>query len=110
MSSTSLGIAGLNVSDQFFSQQSIKSIDVAISQVSSQRAQLGAVQNRLESTIANLNVAEENLSASESQIRDLDFSDEVIKFTSSQILTSSATSFLTQANALSNNVLSLIRG
>ncbi len=110
MSSTSLGINGLNVSDQFFAQESIKSIDVAISQVSSQRAALGAVQNRLESTIANLNVAEENLSASESQIRDLDFSDEVIKFTSTQVLTSSATTFLTQANALSNNVLSLIRG
>lgn len=109
MSATSLGIDGLNVSDQFFAQESIKSIDVAISQVSSQRAALGAVQNRLESTIANLNVAQENLSASESQIRDLDFSDEVIKFTSSQILTSSATSFLSQANALSNNVLTLIR-
>ena len=109
MSAKSLGVAGLNVSDQFISQESIKSIDVAISQVSKQRAQLGAVQNRLESTIANLNVAGENLAASESQIRDLDFSEQVIKFTSSQILTTSATNFLAQSNALSQNVLTLLR-
>jgi len=67
------------------------------------------VQNRLESTIANLSVAEENMAASESQIRDLDFSDEVIEFTSAQILTASGTSFLAQANALSNNVLTLLQ-
>ncbi|MFH1070310.1 MAG: flagellin [Candidatus Glassbacteria bacterium] len=109
MSAQSLGIDGLNVSDQFIAQESIKVIDVAISQVSRQRAELGAVQNRLESTIANLNVAGENLAASESQIRDLDFSDETIKFTSSQILTSSATNFLAQANALGSNVLTLLR-
>jgi len=109
MSSSSLGIDGLNVSDQFLAQESIKSIDVAISQVSKQRAELGAVQNRLESTIANLNVAGENLAASESQIRDLDFSQEVINFTASQILTSSATNFLAQANALGQNVLTLLR-
>lgn len=109
MSSQSLGIDGLNVSDQFLAQESIKSIDVAISQVSKQRAELGAVQNRLESTIANLNVAGENLAASESQIRDLDFSQEVINFTASQILTSSATNFLSQANALGQNVLTLLR-
>ena len=109
MSSSSLGIDGLNVSDQFLAQESIKSIDVAISQVSKQRAELGAVQNRLESTIANLNVAGENLAASESQIRDLDFSQEVINFTASQILTSSATNFLSQANALGQNVLTLLR-
>jgi len=109
MSAKSLGVEGLNVSDQFFAQESIKTIDVAISQVSKQRAALGAVQNRLESTIANLNVAHENLSASESQIRDLDFSDEIIKYTSAQVLTTSATSFLSQSNALSNNVLTLLR-
>ena len=109
MSSMSLGIDGLNVSDQFFAQESIKSVDSAILQISSQRAALGAIQNRLESTIANLNVAQENLSASESQIRDLDFSDEITKFTSAQILTTSATSFLGQANALGQNVLTLLR-
>jgi flagellin len=109
MSSLSLGVDGLNVSDQFFAQESVKAVDSAISQVSAQRAALGAVQNRLESTIANLNVAEENLSASESQIRDLDFSDEITTFTSAQILTTSATGFLGQANALGQNVLTLLR-
>jgi len=109
MSATSLGIESINVSNQFFAQESVKTIDAAISQVSSQRAALGAVQNRLESTIANLNVATENLAASESQIRDLDFSEEIIEFTSKQILTSSATNFLSQSNALSQNVLTLLR-
>ena len=108
MSAQSLGIDSLNVSDQFLAQESIKTIDSAITQVSRQRASLGAIQNRLESTIANLNVAEENLSASESKLRDLDFSDEIINFTSSQILTSSATNFLAQANMLSQNVLQLL--
>jgi flagellin len=109
MSAQSLGIAALNVSDQFIAQESIKTVDAAIQQVSKQRAALGAVQNRLESTIANLNVANENLAASESQIRDLDFSDEVIKFTSAQILSTSATNFLSQANQLGQNVLTLLR-
>ena len=109
MSAKSLGIQGLNISDQFLAQEVIKPIDSAIDIVSAQRSTLGAVQNRLESTIANLSVAEENLSASESQIRDLDFSAEVTNFTSSQILVSSGTSFLAQANTLSNNVLQLLQ-
>jgi flagellin len=109
MTSRSLGIEGLNVSDQFLAQESIKPIDKAIDIISAQRSTLGAIQNRLESTIANLSVAEENLSASESQIRDLDFSDEVIKFTASQILTASGSNFLSQANALSSNILTLLK-
>ncbi len=109
MTARSLGIQGLNISDQFLAQETIKPIDKAIDLVSAQRSTLGAVQNRLESTIANLSVAYENLSASESQIRDLDFSHEVIEFTSAQILTSSGTSFLAQANALSNNILTLLQ-
>jgi len=109
MTAKSLGIQGLNVSDQFLAQEVIKPIDTAIDLISAQRSTLGAVQNRLESTIANLSVAEENLSASESSIRDLDFSSEVIQFTAAQILTSSGTGFLAQANALSNNVLTLLQ-
>jgi len=105
----SLGIQGLNVSDQFLAQEVIKPIDTAIDLVSAQRSSLGAIQNRLESTIANLSVAKENLSASESSIRDLDFSSEVIEFTAAQILTASGTGFLAQANALSNNVLTLLQ-
>ena len=109
MTAKSLGIAGLNVSDQLLAQEIIKPIDSAIDLVSAQRSTLGAVQNRLESTIANLSVAKENLSASESSIRDLDFSSEVIEFTAAQILTASGTGFLAQANALSNNVLTLLQ-
>ena len=109
MTASSLGIQGLNISGQLLAQESIKPIDRALDLVSGQRSTLGAVQNRLESTIANLSVAEENMQASESQIRDLDFSDEVIEFTSAQILTASGTSFLAQANALVNNVLTLLQ-
>ncbi|HUU27335.1 MAG TPA: flagellin [archaeon] len=109
MTAKSLGINGLNISDQILAQETVKPIDKAIDIVSAQRSTLGAIQNRLESTIANLNVAQENLSASESQIRDLDFSDEVINFTAAQILTASGTSFLAQANALSNNILTLLQ-
>ena len=109
MTASSLGIQGLNISGQLLAQESIKPIDRALDLVSGQRSTLGAVQNRLESTIANLSVAEENMQASESQIRDLDFSDEVIEFTSAQILTASGTSFLAQANALTNNVLTLLQ-
>ena len=109
MSAKSLGVNGLNISGQVLAQEAIKPIDRALGLVSAQRSTLGAIQNRLENTISNLRVANENLAASESQIRDLDFSSEVIEFTSAQILTASGTSFLAQANALSNNVLTLLQ-
>ena len=109
MSAKSLGVNGLNISGQVLAQEAIKPIDRALGLVSAQRSTLGAIQNRLENTINNLRVANENLAASESQIRDLDFSSEVIEFTSAQILTASGTSFLAQANALSNNVLTLLQ-
>jgi flagellin len=109
MSAKSLGVNGINISGQVLAQEAIKPIDKALGLVSAQRSTLGAIQNRLENTINNLRVANENLAASESQIRDLDFSSEVIEFTSAQILTASGTSFLAQANALSNNVLTLLQ-
>jgi flagellin len=77
--------------------------------VSDQRASLGAYQNRFEHTINNLNVAVENLSASESRIRDTDMAQEMVSFTRSQILTQAGTSMLSQANQASQNVLSLLR-
>lgn len=86
-------------------------IDKAIEQISSLRGDLGAFQsNQLESQSRSLAVARENLAASESAIRDTDFGSEMSEFTTAQILVQSATSFLTQANGLTNNVLSLIRG
>jgi len=110
ISAQSLGINGINIVDQTLAGESIRTVDVALNRLNAERANLGAVQNRLESTIQSLQIASENLQSSESQIRDLDFSDEIVNFTSLQVLTQSATSFLAQANALSNTVLTLIGG
>ena len=108
MSTKALQIDKINVTDQGLANQAVRIVDKALNTVSAQRSTLGAVQNRLESTISNLEVANQNLQASESQIRDLDYSDEIIEFVTSQILNASATSFLRQANELSNNVLILL--
>ncbi|MDI3490880.1 MAG: flagellin [Thauera sp.] len=83
-------------------------IDGALSRINSIRADLGAVQNRFESTIANLNTSTENLSAARSRIRDTDFAAETANLTRSQILQQAGTAMLAQANALPNNVLSLL--
>ena len=74
------------------------------------RADLGAVQNRLEHTIANLGVYQENLTASESRIRDVDVAQEMVNFTKLQILSQSGTAMLAQANQAPQGVLSLLRG
>ena len=83
-------------------------IDAAISQVSSFRGALGATQNRLEHTINNLNVATENLSASESRIRDVDMAQEMTNFARNQILSQAGTAMLSQANSVPQGVLSLL--
>jgi len=87
----------------------ITAIDSAIKGVSTARATLGAYQNRFEHTINNINTAVENLSASESRIRDTDMASEMVSFTRSQILTQAGTSMLAQANQAPQNVLSLLR-
>ncbi|GIF24248.1 flagellin [Actinoplanes tereljensis] len=87
----------------------ITTVDKALTTVSDQRASLGAYQNRFEHTINNLNVAVENLSASESRIRDTDMAQEMVSFTRAQILTQAGTSMLSQANQSAQNVLSLLR-
>ena len=87
----------------------ISEIDGAINAVSAQRAEFGAVQNRLEHTINNLSTYQENLTASESQIRDVDMASEMVEFTKDQILQQAGTSMLSQANQLPNSVLSLLR-
>jgi flagellin len=84
-------------------------IDDQINSISTARAQLGAYQNRFEHTINNLNVAVENLSASESRIRDTDMASEMMQFTRSQILSQAGTAMLAQANQASQGVLSLLR-
>jgi flagellin len=87
----------------------VSQIDTANSSVSSVRSNLGAVQNRLESAIANLGVTQENLTASESRIRDVDVASEMVNFTRLQILSQSGTAMLAQANQAPQSVLSLLR-
>jgi flagellin len=90
-------------------QNTIGVIDEALRKVNVQRARMGAIQNRLEHSIANLNVASENLSASNSRIRDTDVAFESAQLTRSQILVQAGTAMLAQANAGSQNALSLLR-
>ncbi|MDK2800254.1 MAG: flagellin [Clostridiales bacterium] len=87
----------------------ITSIDLAINKVSEQRADLGAMQNRLEHTIKNLDVSSENLQASESRIRDVDMAKEMMNFTKQNILNQAATAMLAQANQVPQGVLQLLR-
>ena len=88
----------------------ISAIDQAITSVSSARSTLGAIQNRLEDAVDNLGVYQENISAAESRIRDVDIASETVNFTKLQILSQSGTAMLAQANSAPNNVLSLLRG
>jgi flagellin len=87
----------------------ISEIDAAIDNVSATRAQFGAVQNRLEYTLQNAAIYQENLTASESRIRDVDMAAEMVTFTKLQILQQAGTSMLAQANQSSQGVLSLLR-
>ena len=87
----------------------IASIDTAIGNVSTARSTLGATQNRLEHVVNNLSVAVENLTASESRIRDTDMAMEMANFTKHQILSQAGTAMLAQANAVPQNVLTLLR-
>lgn len=103
-----LGIAELGVGSKESSQESLAKIDMAIQTVSGQRAELGAVQNRLTSTINNLQTSSENLSAANSRIRDTDFAAESAKNTKMNILTAAGTSVLSQANAQGQAALKLL--
>lgn len=100
---------GLNYTNATNAQASINLIDEQIKSVSTARAGLGALQNRFEHTIKNVNVAVENLSASESRIRDTDMASEMVSFTRAQILSQAGTSMLAQANQIPQGVLSLLR-
>ena len=88
----------------------ISEIDAAIDAVSSQRAALGAVQNRLEYSLDNVGIYQENLVAAESRIRDVDMAAETVEMTKSQILEQAGTAMLAQANQLPQNVLQLLKG
>ncbi|MCA9440271.1 MAG: hypothetical protein KC964_05640, partial [Candidatus Omnitrophica bacterium] len=101
-------VSQINITSVTGANEAIAIVDEAIRQVNTQRSALGAFTNRLEATINNLGVAAENLTASESRIRDADIAFETTRFTRNQILIQSGISILGQANLLPQNVLSLL--
>nr|WP_314899476.1 flagellin [uncultured Deefgea sp.] len=103
-------VSGLDVTSFANSQEAIKTIDSALASVNNQRAKFGALQSRFEVAIGNLSTTSENLSASRSRIRDADFASETANLTRNQVLQQAGTAMLGQANALPNQVLSLLRG
>ncbi len=109
MRAHALGLDGVNVMSHERAGRAITLIDNAIDKVSTQRANLGAYQNRLEYTASNLTTASENLSAAESRIRDTDMAKEMMEFTKLNIMLQAGNSMLAQANQQPQNVLSLIR-
>ena len=108
-SGTAVQVDDLDVSSFLGAQRAISISDKALTAVNSSRAELGAVQNRFSSVIANLNTTSENLSASRSRIRDTDFAKETAELTRTQILNQAGTAMLAQANQVPQSVLSLLR-
>jgi len=109
LSAKAMGIGELNVLTHTDSQNAVASIDGALQRVSDQRASLGAIQNRLEHTIANLDTVSENLQDAESRIRDVDMAKEMMNFTKFSILTQASQAMMAQANNLPQGVLQLLR-
>ena len=109
MSSSALGIAGVDVSKQAGAEKAIDSLDTAITKVSTQRSKLGAIQNRLEHTINNLGTASENLTSAESRIRDTDMASEMSEYSKNNILQQAAQAMLAQAKSAPEQVLQLLR-
>ena len=104
-----LNLTVTSISTLTSARESIPFLDLAISRVASERADIGAIQNRLAFTVASANNAIENIQASESSIRDADVAKEVSEFTRAQILTQAATAVLAQANAIPQTALSLLQ-
>lgn len=104
----SLGVGSVEIGSKEGAQDALSNLDAAIEKVSSQRAILGSLQNRLVSTSNNLQTSAENLSAANSRIRDVDYAEETAKQTRNQILSSAGTSVLAQANMSSQSALKLI--
>ena len=111
MNASGLGVdsANNNMATYTAATSFISVIDSAISKVSTQRSNLGAIQNRLEHTIANADNTSENLQAAESRIRDVNMADEMVKYSKSSILQQAGQSMLAQANQSTQGVLSLLR-
>ena len=110
MNSSQLGIKGLNVTDEtgVSATYAVDAIADALQKVSDQRSSLGAVQNRLEHTIANLDNVVENTTSAESRIRDVDMAEEMVEYSKNNILAQAGQSMLAQANQATQGVLSLL--
>ncbi|NUN04117.1 MAG: flagellin FliC [Bdellovibrio sp.] len=104
----SLGISGVGVGDKSDARSALESVDEAIQKVGALRANFGSMQARLESTVSNLDVSYENLSAANSRIRDTDVAKETAEMASASILQNTAVSVLAQANQLPNVALKLV--
>ena len=109
MSTKGLGIEGLSISTQEDASDAISKIKNAINLVSSQRGDLGAIQNRLEHTINNLGVQAENITAAESRIRDTDMAEEMMAYAKNNILVQAAQAMLAQANQVPQGILQLLQ-
>ncbi|MDD4760369.1 MAG: flagellin, partial [Bacteroidaceae bacterium] len=109
MRSAGLGVAGLDVSTADAAGDAIQTIKDAINTVSTNRANMGALQNRLEYTINNLDVSSENLTAANSRIRDTDMAKEMMAYTKMNVLTQSAQAMLAQANQQPQSILQLLQ-
>ena len=108
-SAKSLGVDSVDVSTQEGANRAIELIDDAIKKVSTFRADMGALQNRMEHSVNSLNVSNENLTAAESQIRDTDMAAEMVKYTRNNILQQASQSMLAQANHQSDGILSMLQ-
>lgn len=109
MSTTSLGIGGMDISTRLGAESAIGTLSAAVDVVSSNRADLGAKQNRLEHSYNFIKISMENMTAAESRIRDADMAMEMTNFTKNQILQQAGTAMLAQANTRPSNLLSLFR-
>lgn len=109
MNAASIGVSGLDVSTFTTAGAAMAAIQSAISIVSTQRSTLGALQNRLEHTINNLDTTSENTQAAESRIRDVDMATEMVEYSKNNILTQAGQSMLAQANQQTQGVLSLLQ-
>ncbi len=108
MTADDLGVAGLNVSDTASSQAAIDTLIAAINSKDTERTFIGSMVERLQNTILNLKIQRENATASESQIRDADFAEEMSNFTRAQILMQTGVSMLSTANGIPNIVAQLV--
>ena len=104
-----IGITGVDIGTQAGAKAALKTIEDAINYVSDVRGTLGATQNRLDHTINNLSVMQENIQDAESTIRDTDIADEMMSYTKNNILIQSAQAMLAQANQVPQGVLQLLQ-